>query len=487
MVFSKTFSASSQCTLLWAFLALLPSACAVHDVDYNTAPAIQAPEHFSALPASSEEVQPPATVNNNAPWWESFERPALDTLIENAFPDNQALAQAFARVRQAQAITRKTGADRLPQVDLEGSLRDSWEDGEGQESTSAIGTAVQWELDLFDRIGSAAESERMSAQARKAEAEAVRLSLSAQIASAYFGAAAAQARLALLREQVRLDRELLGLLELRLESGIGTNVEVLQQQSRVADSESFIPPAEADLRVFENRLDVLSGRMPDGLDRVDPNETLTFKDDLPPIGIPANLLLRRPDLQAARAELIAADAGIASAIADRLPRITLDGSLTYSEMASFNGPVAAITGLFVQPLLDWGRRKAEVERNKALYEERLAAFTQLYLEAVEAVENALYRERRQREFIRRLETRRRILQDTVNETEARYAEGVDDYLPVLSALQELRSVERDLITQRLNLINIRITLHKETGGAMSASTAPDAQSKTEEIKGSRRP
>lgn len=479
MVFSKTFLALSRHIGVCAFLAFLPSACAVHGIDYNVAPAVESPTRFPALAASSEGAQSSAGASN-APWWESFERPVLNDLIENALPENQALAQALARVRQAQAIARKTDADRLPQIDLESSIRDSWQDGEGQESTSAIGGAVQWELDLFDRIGSAAESEHMSALARKAEAEAVRLSLSAQIASAYFGAAAAQARLALLKEQVRIDRELLGLLELRLENGIGTNVEVLQQQGRVADSESFIPPAEADLRVFENRLDVLSGRMPDGIDRVDPNETLTFKDDLPPIGVPVDLLLNRPDLRAAQAELIAADASIASAIADRLPRITLDGSLTYSEMASFNGPIAALTGLFVQPLLDWGRRKAEVERNKALYEERLAAFTQLYLEAVEAIENALYRERRQREFIRRLEARRQILQNTVNETEARYAEGIDDYLPVLSALQELRSVERDLITQRRELVNIRITLHKETGGTIHTPTKPDIQANRKE-------
>jgi NodT family efflux transporter outer membrane factor (OMF) lipoprotein len=475
------FSGSCRQIGLWAALALLPGACAVHDVDYNAAPAIESPAHFTALPASSEDTAAqPSAGASNAPWWESFERPPLNNLIENALPENQILVQALARVRQAQAIAHKTGAGRLPQINLEGSIRDSRQGSEDQESTSAIGSAVQWELDLFDRIGSAAESERMNALARKAEAEAVRLSLSAQIASAYFGAAAAQARLALLREQVRIDRELLGLLELRLESGIGTNVEVLQQQSRVADSESFIPPAEADLYVFENRLDVLSGRMPDGIDQVNPNETLTFKDDLPPVGVPVDLLLNRPDLRAAQAELIAADAAIASAVADRLPRITLDGSLTYSEMASFNGPVAAITGLFVQPLLDWGRRKAEVERNKALYEERLAAFTQLYLEAVEAVENTLYRERRQREFIRRLEARRQILQDTVNETEARYAEGVDDYLPVLSALQELRSVERDLITQRLELVNIRITLHKETGGAIHTATKPDTRANRKE-------
>ena len=100
-------------------------------------------------------------------------------------------------------------------------------------------------------------------------------------------------------------------------------------------------------------------------------------------------------------------------------------------------PVASIIGTFVQPLVDWGARKAEVERNKALYVERLAGFTQSYLEAIEDVENALYQERKQREFLRLLEIRLELLERTVEETTQRYANGLTDYLPVLDAVKEL--------------------------------------------------
>ena len=335
-------------------------------------------------------------------------------------------------------------------------------------SSTEIGAALAWEVDVFERLGSAALADRLEAVARQEALQTTRLTLSAEVANAWFGAVAANRRIALLRGQLTLDRDLLDLLQLRFDHGVGTRVDVMRQQARVADSETLIPLAQSDLAVFENRLDVLAGALPDGKQRVPIDEGLDFAVQLPPLGVPAALLLTRPDLRAARAELVAADAEIATAIADRLPRVTLDGSFVFSDGASFTGPVAMIAGAFVQPLLDWGRRKAEVERNEALYRERLAAFTQLFLEAVEAVYNALVRERRQREFLQRLARQRDILQQTVDASKDRYTQGVDDYLSVIDALQELRDVERDLIVEQQNLIGIRIALFRALGGPLPA-------------------
>src|SRR5690606_4821068 len=158
------------------------------------------------------------------------------------------------------------------------------------------------------------------------DVEAVRLGLSAEVAEAYFSAIAQQLQLQLLREQAETDRKFLDLVSQRLEAGVGTNVEVLQQRSQLADNESLIPVAEAALRVFENRLDVLTGAAPDGKNRTEPQKNFAQLAALPPVGVPSDLLLNRPDLRALRNRLIAADAAIGEAIADRLPRVTLDGS-----------------------------------------------------------------------------------------------------------------------------------------------------------------
>jgi outer membrane protein TolC len=230
-----------------------------------------------------------------------------------------------------------------------------------------------------------------------------------------------------------------------------------------------VPPTEAALRLSENRLDVLIGEAPDARNRVDDEDAFANIADLPFLGVPSDLLLNRPDLRALQKELVAADADIGRAIAERLPKITLEGAYYYEDGPVFTGPAAFLLGSLVQPLLDWGARKAEVERNRALYVERLAVFSQAYLVAIEDVENALYQERKQREFLNRLENRRRILAETVVETRDRYTNGLTDFLPVLNAVQELQRLERVILRQERDLIGFRIQLHRALGGTVTAS------------------
>jgi outer membrane protein TolC len=122
------------------------------------------------------------------------------------------------------------------------------------------------------------------------------------------------------------------------------------------------------------------------------------------------LVAARPDLRAEQGRLIAADAQIVAAIADRLQKITLDGSYLYNKTALTSGLVAAVAASFAQTLLDWGKKQFEVTLNKALYQERLDTFTQNYLQAADDVENVLYNENREREFIDRLEKRHKVFE-----------------------------------------------------------------------------
>jgi len=459
--FNSVYQVFIKCSTLLVLSLFLLSACQVHQVDDAPEPSVRPADRFASQPSSHISYNTEALT---APWWNDFKRPALADLIQQSFIANQTLQQARARVQQAAAIAQQTRAQLLPEITLDGSLRSEWEGASREPSTRSVGAALQWEIDLFNRIRSLSKADQLTLHAAVANAQLVRLTLSAEVASAYFGAVAAQRRLSLLNQQIQGDKDLLALLQLRFDSGIGTNVDVLQQRSRVADSESLIPDAQADLRVFENQLDVLLGQMPDGHNRVAANDTLGFARPLPAIGVPTDLLVNRPDLRMARAELVAADFAIGSAIAERLPNIVLSGSSGTVTTDSYSGPLSILLGSFVQPLLDWGRRKAEVQRNRGVYQERLALFTQQFLEAVASVDNALYQEDRQREFIYRLERRRDILQETVAETEARYKQGVDDYLPVLNALQELRDVERELLNERLQMVTFRIQLYRASGG-----------------------
>ncbi len=425
-----------------------------------------------ALPSSYSLDVNDRTISDT-PWWHSLERPTLNRLISQSLGNNYDIKQAIARVDQARALTRQTESDLYPKIDALAEGNREWEGSDGQRGTARLGVNLQWEIDAFNRIRNATKADIAETTARVEDVKALKLFTSIEVANAYFSAVAAQQTLDLLNQQVQTDKDLLELLELRFDQGIGTNVEVLQQKSRVTESLSLIPVAQSQRRVSENRLDVLMGHAPDGQNRVTEDETLDFTASLPRVSVPADILVNRPDIRAAKAALIAADFDTAEAIANRLPQITLDGSYLLSDNAAYSGPVSMIMGTFVAPLLDWGQRKAEVERNEAVYQERLAAFTQLYIEAVGDVENALYQENRQRDFLERLDQRRIVLDKTVQETEARYGQGIDDYLPVLNALQELRQVERAIISERLNLIALRISLYSAIGGAITPSTHPE--------------
>lgn len=450
----------------WGFLfpfiiSLLLAGCQFHRINPSPEPIEKG---RSAYSIASPAPTPPDRV-----WWAAFGDSKLDALIRRALKNNFNVLQALARLDQAAALTRQAKAVRLPFLDLEANSQKEWIDGDGQEGFTQVGGALTWEIDVFNRLGSAALARQSEQTARLEDVEAVRLSLSAEVAEAYFDAVEQRRQLALLQQQIDIDRDLLELTELRFNGGLTASVDVLQQNSQLAETESLVPLAEAALRVSENRLDVLMGQAPDALDRVGDEDDFVEIGDLPFLGVPSDLLLKRPDLRAIRSELVAADAEIGRAIAERLPRVTLDGSYLYGDGPGFTGPAALLLGSLVQPLLDWGARKAEVERNQALYVEQLAAFSQAYLEAIEDVENTLYQERKQREFLDRLERRRRVLAQTVEETQDRYTNGLTDFLPVLDAVQELRQIERILVQQKRELLGFRIQLHRALGGAVETS------------------
>lgn len=438
--------------------SLLVAGCQPHRVDFFPDPMDNGRGEYS-VPSPHPGPAGPGPV-----WWSAFDDATLDSLIRAALENNYDVRQALARLAQASSLTRQAQVAHLPQVSLRAGAERQWGEGEGNGSFVRVGGALAWEIDAFQRLGSTALARQSEAIARREDVEAVRLSLSAEVAETYFDAVEQRRQLALLRQQMETDRELLALTELRFSGGLTASVDVWQQSSQLAETESLVPPAEAALRVSENRLDLLLGQLPDTVDRVTDAHHFALIGELPSLGIPSDLLLQRPDLRALRSGLVAADAEIGRAIAERLPRLILDGSSWYADGPDFSGPVGALLGTFVQPLLDWGARKAEVERNRALYSERLAAFTQAYLVAIGEVENTLYQERKQGEYLDRLERRHNFLQRTVAEARDRYSNGLTDFLPVLTAVKELQQIERILVRQQRELLGFRIRLHRALGG-----------------------
>jgi NodT family efflux transporter outer membrane factor (OMF) lipoprotein len=449
------------------------------------------------------------------PWWSAFADPTLDTLITTALTDNFTLAEARARVDGAQALLRQVGALRKPTVDLDAGVRREFErevhrgrseprrptaeggdtdadappgDRSGADRAEASsgrntwetvyggGLTLRWELDLWGRLRSAARAESERAAAATEDYEALRLLISAQVADAYFQALEQRMQLRLLEEQRESAENFLVLIELRFLQGGTSSVDLLQQRGQVAEILAEVPVAHMRLEMLENRLDTLVGAMADGVPRTrDHAAGFPANERLSPMKVPAIHLAQRPDLRAAQRRVVAADYEVAVALAERLPRLTLDGTALL-EAAGGTTTLSALGGLALfQPLLDWGRRRAVVDAAKAGFLERLYAYTDAYLIAVEEVESTLWQETQQHARVARLAERESILRRTLEQARHRYSQGVSDYLPVLAAQQDLQEVQRLLIAEKRALVSLRIQLFRAVGGTTSLPVPDDPE------------
>lgn len=420
----------------------------------------------SLIPASPEVFQVPGDYTGllqTDRWWLMFNDPLLDQLIEASLQDNFSLQQYYARLRQSFEIARKTEAELYPELDAELSTGKRYNRERGDRDTVFAGLQLSWELDLWNRLSSAAEAARLDTMTSREELEAAALLLTSEIASTYFRLIERNAQYRLLRQQIETNSKTLKILQMRFSYGGSSLVDIYQQQEQLVATEAGVPEVLAEITVLRYRLSVLVGKPPDK-DFISGSDTLPLLPAAPSLGVPADLLLNRPDLRSAANQLQAAGYRIDVARADRLPRISigaragLDGSGLRSDEL-FTSFVADL----VAPILDGGRRRAEVRRTEARYDELVAQFNQTYLVAIEEVQSALWQESNQYELIRKKEEQLEVARAALLESQKRYLQGVSDYLPVLTALFSTQRLEREIISLQKDLILLRVSLCQAIG------------------------
>jgi NodT family efflux transporter outer membrane factor (OMF) lipoprotein len=337
---------------------------------------------------------------------------------------------------------------------------------------------LSWEADLWDRLSSRNKAAFLEAQASQDDLEAIALILSAQVAEIYFQIIEQQLQLALLNRQIEIGEKFYALTKLRFANGAASIVDVYQQGQQLAATRTQLPIVRAKLYTLTNRLYVILGSAPQHKS-LQITGSLPELPPLPELGIPADLLTNRPDLRSLHKNLIAADYLVAEAEANRLPQIRLGGSGGFqgSEFTS-DGLFVSLFGGLVTPLIDWGERKAEVEKRQAVVNEELARYTQVFLVAIEEVENALWLEQQQNELIDAVNEQLKIAKANLSETRKRYMQGLSDYLPVLAALQSAQNLEREILLRQRQLILIRILLYRSLGGQYLMTDHQDADKQT---------
>ena len=401
-------------------------------------------------------------------WWESFGDAVLDRLIEQALAKNFSLQSVWARLDQAAAVERIASAELYPSLDVDGSAGRSWSHNSRGATTNvySIGVMAGYEVDLWGRIDSNSKAATLDRQATEAELTAAAISLSAEVASTWYQLVEQYGQQVLVSSQLETNTRVLELITLRFRRGKVGATDVLQQRQLAESNRGELANVKSLIGVLEHQLAILLGATPDS--RVsEPQAELISLPPLPVTGIPAELVQRRPDLRQQFYSLQAADQRTAAAVADRFPRINLLGST--DSLASdvddlFNNWLSNLTANLVAPVIDGGRRRAEVDRSRAVTEQSLSDYRQQLIDALGEVEDALLREQQQRAFIDSLDKQLVLSGQVIGRVRDSYLFGAVDYLRVLDVLITNQNLERSRLTAQRDLIDNRIALCRALAG-----------------------
>ncbi|MBL7048993.1 MAG: TolC family protein [Nitrospira sp.] len=438
--------------LLLLFFVL--AGCSVYSINKEISPLTDTGQGYSI---ESDDL--PITGR----WWEEFHDLSLNALVETALVDNLTLKQLHERIIQSEVQKKQSASFLLPAINVNASEEIKWNKRNQQADTEKAGAVLSWELDLWGRLSAARNSAEYEWLASMERLDAVTLLVTAEIAHTYFKIAEQRLKLDLLDRQIEAGETLRELVELRFGYGAASVVDVYQQRQQLAATRAQVPVVKAQMVTLKNSLAVLIGTAPQDLPFVD-GYRFSYLSLMPATGIPSDLLCSRPDLRALYNELMAIDYSVAEAVAERFPEVSISANAGFTEKFSAQGRFLTLVLNAVAPVLDWGRRSAEVAKRESRFREKLAEYSEAYLVAIKEVENALWQEHYQWDLLRALKLQEGIARSNLLETRNRYSQGVTDYLPVLTALQSLQRVEHDLILQKRQLMSIRILLHMAIGG-----------------------
>ncbi|MFW5490663.1 MAG: efflux transporter outer membrane subunit [Desulfovibrio sp.] len=453
-------------------MLVLLAGCAVGP-DYHQ-PALDLPGQWNATQAIDGE-----RLANLKKWWNSLEDPLLDRLINEAVQGSLNVAAAQARVRQARATYREAGGKLLPLVDGSASAART---GYGKTSASSTngrsnyynkfkaGFDASWELDFFGANRRNLEAAGFGLDAAQEDLNSALLTLIGDVALNYVEARGYQARIALAKSTAESQKETAHLTTLMVEAGVSSAVDMHMADALVNTTEANIPTYEAMYAQAVHRLGILLGKAPDSLLGL-------MKDSTPvpmprrelPAGVPANILLNRPDVRMAERQLAQTTARIGQAEAARYPAISISGSLdtssaTFGDIAKGSSIGWVIGPSLSIPIFNGGQLAAKVEIAEAKRDQQYYAYRIAVLSALEDVENNTVALSREQTRIKDLAKAVRNYKTAVELSQLLYQNGASNFLDVLAAERSLYSAQDQFVQSKVAIVENYISLAKALGG-----------------------
>ena len=453
-----------------------------------------------AMPASfTEHTDPAASAAQAAPasndaWWQGFGDATLDSLMADALHSAPDLAVAEARIREARALRGIAGADLYPTADVgaqydrtHGSANVPIGVPPGGLGPGANGNLWQtgfdasWEIDVFGGKRRGVEAADASYQAIVADRGDVELTLLADVARNYIELRGVQRQLAVARSNLSIQQDSLSLTRSQFDAGLASRLDVLRAQAQVSDTEAAVPTFEANERASIYRIGALIGQPPEQLlAQLDPPQAIPSAIADVPVGLPSDLLRRRPDIRAAERRIAAANARIGVAQADLYPHFSLTGVAGLESLNASTFLSAPSRYFSIGPSINWlifdaGKVRFEMHAEEARTAQATAAYQRTVLDALRDVETALVSYAQSKVRHERLAAEVTADREAVTIATRLYKQGLNDFLSVLDAERSLYAADDKLAQSERDTALDLVALYKALGGGWQ--TGDDAANK----------
>ena len=466
-----------------ASIGLLLAGCTVVGPDYEKPEPALAPEFHGA---GGEEQGGPVRPD----WWMALGDEQLAGYIRDAVESNHDLERAQARVREARALRRAESSRFLPSVGV-GAAYQRFESSEngvlGSRGLGGIDDDLfegsfdaSWEIDLFGGIRRGTEAADARLQAAADARRGTLLSVISEVARNYAELRGAQRRLELAEKNIRIQSDTLELVGNKVSTGLAPELDLQRARTQLKITRSRVPGLRAAVHAAAFRIAVLTGRQPAELleDLAQPRP-IPAPPEVVPVGLPSELLRRRPDVRRAERELHAATADIGVATADLYPRFFLTGaagveSVSFTDAFESSGRTWSIGSLIRWPIFQGGRLRANVSAAEARRDAAYQRFQQVVLTALEDVERSLVDYAEEQLERRELDDAVEASTRAVELASVLYEKGLADFLTVLDAERTLRDAEDLLAASETSVTVDVIRLYKALGGGWEVFEANDA-------------
>jgi len=445
---------------------------------------VDVPDHFSEVGTGEPASQPEVA------WWKGYGDPVLTDLMERAARENRDVRIAAERVRAARAGVTISRSAMLPTIGLSAGATKSTNGYDSvaqravpETTTASAGLDVSWEIDVTGRLRAGVKAAKADAMATVGEARGVRLLVLTDVATSYFTLSGAIRQLDTMRAISKAQDETLRLVTARQNAGLASPFDVERAQTDADSARAAIPPLETLVAVSRHRIAALLGETPEQGEAIVPWDGTVVVPQVR-AGQPADLLERRPDLIASRAQLESANWHRRQAKTEWFPRLFMSAlfgkqDVQMNGVSLGNARFGNVAGMLAMPLLDWGRTRAINESAEASQNEAVLRYEDAIVRALEDVENALVASQSGRQRAASLASAADSADAALGHARSLYDRGQIDLLPLLDAQRAQLQTRLGANDSQTELLLDSVRLFKALGGGWQAfepAVAPrDAQ------------